>query len=312
MTVSTIIGALTPGIISIGNSGTTSMVTSSAVDNILMSTGPNTYAFSPSVGTSSSGNVAQIVSANPTTTNFVPPVGGSVTYTLASEFLALNVTPTSASSTYYVEFAVTVFQVGTVTTGSIVGIAGYLNAGGTRIIFNQSNDAAVQNFTAPVCSSMTFSTGSLTPFTFNFCAQNSQVSSTTAISPFDFCAITEINPINSVASNPVVVSTSATPVTSFVLPSPPTGTSVMYNGYQSFVDTANILTNMATFTLVLQQPGNPATTAPTIAYSDVLYDAVWASPTLTFTTAIGGLTAQIVGVNGSTFLCQNSYTSVSS
>jgi len=309
-TFSSSVGLLQPGINCLNNSGLFVPIPSTAQDDVLVCTGPNTYDFVSTVAPSSSGAVRQLVSMNPTTTNFVPQVGGGTTYTLASEFLVMNITPTSAASSFLIEFDATIYQKSTA-SGNIVTVAGFLNAGGSPLLDNQCNNGQLVDFTVPITATSTFSTGSTTPFTVNFCVQSTNPSTTEAISPSDAFSVIEINGSNPGTVNPSVISTSATPVDSFLLPSPAADTSVMYIGYQTFMDSANILSNFATFSLVVQQVGNPASVAPTIAANTILYDAVYSSPSVTFTPQVGGVQAQIVGVNGSTFICQNSFRTIS-
>lgn len=306
------LGVTTPGLVYLSNAGQASSIPAAAAGAFL-STGSNTYTVAQAVTSNLSGCVAQLVSVNVPSSGFSPYVTSSLAYNSAAQFLVMNITPVYATSTYLVEFSASMQMKAAGGTGVILSVNGYLNAAGTRLVYQQANDGSgAADFTICAPAVGTFTTGSLTPFTFNFCATASFASSSTIFLPSDYFTITEINPVNyvSIPANSLCVSTGTTPVTSFTLPSPASGQSIMYQGNQTFIDQANVYSNVANFALVVQQPGNPATTAPTIAANTVLYDSVWLSPTLTFTPVVGGILAQVVGIAGSTFLCQNYVTSV--
>jgi len=308
MTYSTNLGTMVPGVVAQRSAGGFYGIPATSSGQGLISTGANTYSCTGPIGASSSGCLANLVVANPPSTGVTPTYTTTYAYNSAAQFLVLTVTPTYTTSTFYALFSATMNMVPT-TGGIILTVSGFLNATGTAIVTNQVNDGSGTNqFTQQTGgSSLGFQTGALTPFTVNFCFFKSMTtSSSTGLAANDGFTVLEINSgvINSML--PVFYSPSATPVLVVKIPSTTINTSTQVTGTIWAADNANVNSNEFGYSFVMQQ-GSSLGVAPTIANGAVIVNALNASTSLTFTPAVGGVNIYFNGINGSTFIGQESY-----
>jgi hypothetical protein len=298
----------TPGVAFLNSAGQFEGLPETTAGQFLASTAANAYQFVGGAGPLSSSNIVQTVLQNPSTSLVVPVVAAGIPpYDAAAEFLVLSVTPVFATSTFLVEFSCSAQMTSSV-AGNILSCDGYLNAGGTRIVFGQVNSGGLgQVFYTSMGGGATFSTGTTAPFTINFCLFNTQVAVSTGVGLSDIFSVTEINSLVPGTSNPTTIIIGATTALLFQVPAPATNTSSLIDGYVTFMDTNNVLSCVANFFFVVQENGDPTVVFPDVSYNTVIYNATSATPTLTFTPVLGFINVSVTGVAATTFVCQAFY-----
>jgi hypothetical protein len=295
------LGAFDPGVVSLDGSGELFSATNDLLNipQVLMSNVSGGYQFNTSAGNTPASVVLQSVKQNPGVAIPFTPVftASPFVYNAAAEVAVINMTPLSTTSVFQVSFAVSVYQT---TAPSIVYCSAFLNA--TTSLFiedNQADDGGLTNFSTPMTASGSFTTGTLAPFTVNFCMfQGFAATNVQSLVATDWFQVDETNAITTIPTYPTVVSTSSTPL---LIQSYPIAVSQSLNirGTINMVDQANVLSVIGQFLIVGQRgvSGNP-TLIPQI------YNANALSPTLQWGVTPTTITASVIGVNGKTYYCQ--------
>lgn len=313
-TYSTAVGALSPGLlVSDQNTGVFSSLSAPTSNQVLVSTGTNSYSYVPVTNLPSPQSSTGIIQfalynlgGSPFPSQTITAMGDQTTnYDAAAQVLSCNFTPYSQTSSISIEFYYTAQSMNSAITVNLYAIPSSLPS---PFAYGQIYNTQGANL-ASGCTGV-FEVGQIdftNSLNLALCAfTNTAASGQTGGAVYDYILVKEFANNRNPFLTAQVTSTSATPVTllSIDVSQGETGvpSSAWIHGSVTFFDSANLISNMQKNWMVLAQYNGTTTTVeigPVYTLTGV--------PTLTYTISGSTLTIAVVGEAGQTFICKANY-----